>query len=207
MEKKKMFVLVVMAALTQVAFAADQPKPNQDSKKTMTIEEFVNQYSRGLNGEKKLFDEFFSDGYFKTNPDPFRQMESIHGMMRELVKNFDLEFFERSFNDWYNARLGIEDLGITTEDKKDKTIINVRIPGLEKDKVETDINDKRIKISGSYDRVNKVNDNSSNIVTSVHEQKSFFKILQVPVNSTADDAQVKVGKDVIIITLNKKKAS
>ena len=204
MKKSVLIALVAVVVTAGPAFAADPVNAKQD-KKTMTMEEFVNQYSKGLSGDKKLFDEFFSDNYFNTNPDPFRQVDNIRGMMREMIKNFDLDFFEHSFNDWYNARIGVEDLNITTEDKKDKTTIKAQIPGLDANNVDVNINDKRIKMSGSYNKVNEVKDNKNKVVSATQEYKSFLKILPIPANAIAGKAQIKVEKDTITITLDKMK--
>ena len=205
MKKGILFVLGVTILFCRAGFAADPAKPKQDkdNKKTMSIEEFVNQYNKGLTGDKKLFDDFFSDNYFSTNPEPFRQVDNIRGLMREMLKNVELDFFEHSFNDWYNARMGVEDLGITTEDKKDKTIIKVQIPGLDAGNVDVNINEKRIRINGSYNKVNEVKDSKNNVVSKTQEYKSFSKILPVPANAIAGKAQVKVEKDTVTITLQK----
>ena len=206
MQMKKMSFLALMAMVLLSGFLfADPGKPKQANQKTMSIEDFVNMYSKGLTADKKLFDEFFSDNYFNTNPDAFRQVETIRGLMREMVKNVDLDFFEHSFNDWYNARMGVEDLGITTEDKKDKTTIKIQIPGLDANNVDVNINDKRVKISGSYNKVNEVKDNTGKVVSATQEYKSFLKILPVPADAIAGKAQIKVEKDTITITLEKMK--
>jgi HSP20 family molecular chaperone IbpA len=192
-----------MAVLARFGFAAEPSNAKQETKKTMSMEEFVTQYNKGVTGDKKLFDDFFSENYFSTNPEPFRQVDNIRGLMREMIKNVQLDFFEHSFNEWYNARMGVEDLGITTEDKKDKTIIKVQIPGLDAGNVDVNINDKRIKLNGSYSTVNEVKD-SKNVVTKTQEYKSFSKILPVPANVDAGKAQIKIEKDVITIILSKK---
>lgn len=200
MKKGTLLTIITLAALAHSGFASERGRTKQDSQKTMSIEEFVNRYTQGLYADKKLFDQFFSDNYFNRNPDPFRQMDSIRGMMGEMIKNYDLDFFERSFNDWYNARFGTGDMNIATENKDDKTILTIQIPGLNAGNVDVNVSDKRIKISGSFNRYTETTNKKTGVVSKSQEYKSFLKILPVPAKVNAALAQTKVEKETITIT-------
>lgn len=194
----------VAAAQTPAQAAApSQAQPKQENKKTMTMEEFVNEFNKGLSADKKLFDEFFSENYFSTNPEPFKQIENFRAMMKEMIKDYDLNYFENMYNEWYKERLGSAEFGINTETKKDKTIVTIQIPGLDANNVDININDKRIKISGSYSKANEVRDSKNNVVSTSQEYRSFSKILSVPGETVPGKAQIKVEKDVITITFPK----
>ena len=204
MRKSIFFALAAALIFSRAPLSADgQAQPKQETKKTITVEEFVNQFNKGVSADKKLFDEFFSDNYFNANPKPFEQIESIRKMLKEMVKNYDLNYFESVYNDWYKDRLGSADLGITTEDKKDKAVVKIQAPGLDANNVDININDKRIKISGYCKKVSEVRDTKNHVVSKSQEYRSFSKILSVPATAVTDKAEIKIEKDLVTITFPK----
>ena len=210
---KKGLMLIVSVALISgygILFADEQQQtqpqqqPKQENKKAMTMEEFVDEFNKGLSVNEKLFDRFFSESYFNTNPEPFKQIENIRNMMKEEIKNYDLNYFENVFNNWYKDRFESADFGITTQEKGSKVIMKINVPGLDANNVVIDINDKRIKINGSFNKVNEIRDSKNNVISKSQEYRSFSKLMSLPGGAVSDKAQIKVEKDTIIITFNKK---
>ncbi len=195
----------MVSLLACAGFCADEDsKTKEEKQKQMSIEEFVNQFEKGLSENKKLFDEFFSDNYFSGDADSFKGIDNVKSMMKEMIKNYNLNFFENSFNNWYKARLGAGDFNVSVENKKDAVIMKITIQGLSTNNLDVNINSNRIKIVGGYTKTNEVKVEKNKIISENREYQTFEKIMSLPENVAAEKAQVKTEKDEIIITFPKK---
>jgi HSP20 family protein len=115
----------------------------------------------------KDFDDLFDDRFFGRRFDPFAEM-------RELEKRFQSEFGETK----------------TAETDKE-VIVELSIPGLDKDSLIIDVNESRIRIAYDARRVQDRKDAGGRRVMRSESSQHFEKILPVPENADGRSSRIE----------------
>lgn len=141
-------------------------------------------------------------GSFITGPkDPFREMEEFHErMMKQLElisKRSDQNADEKIGGSMFS---GIE---YSSEDRKDQVLMKFRIPGLESNSVNIDINDKSVYIECDMRKVEEEKDKNGNTVFRAVNREHFSQIVPLPKNVNPGNAVVDTKNDEIVISFPK----
>lgn len=147
-----------------------------------------------------LFDQFYNDDFFNTSNDPF---ESMRKMREQMEKQFDSPHTGSGiFDSWFEKRFGggnVEE--ITKREDNDFVYYDVKVSGLDQDKVKVSVSNGLISISGKTEKKSDAG-NTSNYYSS-----TFNRSFPLPPNVEETKVQMEQEKDKVIIKFPKTKRS
>jgi len=140
------------------------------------------------------FDEFFAGN------DPFEHMQQMREEMDRMMSgSFNTSGLFGGFD--FGAMNGISTGAKVTEDK-DCYLVRMKIPGLDKSDIKTEVNDDMLTVSGTQ-KEDLQNKQGNRVVSSRHNEQSFQTSFSLPRKVKADDVKVEYEKDILTIRIPK----
>ena len=95
----------------------------------------------------RQFDDLFNDDFFGRRFDPFAEIENFQKRLAPLLSDDQRSLFGQSWKDWVHDRMDLAEIQSesTTTDKE--VVVSFKIPGLEGESLNVDVNDDRIRIA------------------------------------------------------------
>lgn len=146
----------------------------------------------GPSFNSSFFDGLFNDDFFGKSKNPFAEMQR---MQRQMLKEFnEPDVFQNSFNNWYKNKFGGGNIYELTQ-REDENFIyyEIQLEGLHPQKVDVDVKDGQVFISGSAEATTK-----DSLVESTF-QRSF----PVPPNVDANKLTMEQQESKMIIKFPK----
>lgn len=153
------------------------------------------------------FDELFDDDFFSRRFDPFAEIEQFQSRFSPLLKEEQRSLFGRSWGEWFENRMGLGDLDPVVEDRGDKIVVSLKIPGAEDASLNVRINRDRIRISYDAKAVEEKKDESGKVVGRSESVRHFEKILPVPEGADPDTGRLERSKGAVEIIFDKRPAA
>jgi HSP20 family protein len=126
--------------------------------------------------------------------DPFKEFEASHQKMLEMMKNMKQNFQESS--SFYNPQLSLEQL--------DKSyLVEVDLPGLEKDSINVEIENNLLTISGQR-ASNKESNTSNGFYQSERSFGAFKRSISLPKDALDENINADYKEGVLKITIPRK---
>lgn len=152
----------------------------------------------------KTFDSFFDDDFFRSSKSPFEEMEKMRDRMMKGFESYLDDSKGGIFDSWFKKRFGGGKPGdIKQREDDDFIYYDIFIKDLSNQKLDIQVQDGQIKISGTIEKKsgNKDDKGSSSQFYSSTFHRSF------PVPYGVDDSRVQIERDgeKIIIKLPKVK--
>ncbi len=146
----------------------------------------------GPSFNSSFFDGLFNDDFFGKSKNPFAEMQR---MQRQMLKEFnEPDVFQNSFNDWYKNKFGGGNIyELTQREDAHYIYYEIQLEGLHPQKVDIDVKDGQVFISGSAEATTK-----DSLVESTF-QRSF----PVPPNVDANKLNMEQLESKIIIKFPK----
>jgi HSP20 family protein len=135
--------------------------------------------------------------------DPFAQMQQMHDRMNQLFA----DSFRRSssFFDDSDADFALfYEPSMDVQDEKDHYLIKVDLPGMDKDKINVEVTEHFIDITGERASESNERDNARGFYQMERRFGSFSRRLPMPEDTIADKIDAKYENGVLTIKLNKK---
>jgi HSP20 family protein len=137
---------------------------------------------------------------------PFSEMQQMQDRMNRLFRNS----FKRS-----DIFAGLPGAGFATpasfyepdldiQDRGDDYLLTLDLPGLDKDKINIEVTDHEILVSGERNYESEEQDNGQGFYRMERRFGSFSRRLPIPENGTQDGVNAKYDKGVLEITIPKK---
>lgn len=146
------------------------------------------------------FDELFSDRFFSGPFDPFAQMLEFQKRLDSELSGDEKALFEAARDGWSDEPMGLASLREKTRETDKEVIVELRIPGLDKDSLNIDVNDSRIRVGCDAKKIEDKMDGSGREIYKSEMVRRFEKILPIPENAEPRNARiVRDGDDVKII--------
>lgn len=135
-----------------------------------------------------LFDQFYNDDFFNTSNDPF---ESMRKMREQMEKQFDSpQKGSGIFDSWFEKRFGGGNAEeITKREDSDFVYYDVKVNGLDQDKVKVSVSNGVISISGKTE--NKSDAEGTSHFYSSTFQRSFPASSQCRRNKSSNGTRKK----------------
>lgn len=148
----------------------------------------------------KDFDELFDDKFFGRRFDPFTEMREFEKRFHSRLGEPERSLFGSSWDDWFTERMDISRIETKTKETDKEVIVELNIPGLDKDSLNIDVNESRIRIAYDARRVEDQKDGSGRQVLRSESVQHFEKILPVPENADGKNSRIdREGKIVKIV--------
>ncbi|MBW2045681.1 MAG: trypsin-like peptidase domain-containing protein [Deltaproteobacteria bacterium] len=146
--------------------------------------------------------DYDSGGGREEEWDLFSQLQRMREEMNEMFKDaFDrrqqkrgIGMFDSSFS---------YDMDYDMQETKDSYIVTLAIPGVNKDKLDVEINKDSISISGERSIITE--EEEPNKVFKSKSFSSFVKILPLPADADAGKVKTDVNNNTVVITMPKKR--
>jgi|GEM_PF-3484673 len=139
------------------------------------------------------FDDFFANG------DPFQNMKQMQEMMDRMMAGMAPHSGMGNMN--FGAMNGFSSGMKITEDK-DNYVVKMKIPGLDKSEIKTEVNGDMLTVTGTQkeELQNKV---GNRIVSKSHNEQSFQTSFGLPRQVKTEDVKVEYEKDILTIRIPK----
>jgi HSP20 family protein len=150
------------------------------------------------------FDDDFFQRAFNTNGnwDPYAEIQRVQQEMDAMMSNA-FRGFDR--NTGANTRFDSQDINadIDIEDKGDKYLVEVPLPGTNKDNIQVNLEDQTLTISGEQRTTNKQNDASGNSVFHSQKTSMFSRSITLPGAVKPGSMHTEFDKDKLKVTITK----
>lgn len=153
----------------------------------------------------RQFDRLFNDKFFSHRFDPFEQMENFPKRFGHLFEEEERSLLGRSWRDWFQNRMDVTDIRPEVKSTADEVIVSLKIPGLEGESLNIDINKDRIRISYSAKTLQEKKDEKGGFYGKSESVRQYEKVMPIP--DGADPGQSRTVKegDTIKIIFKKRK--
>lgn len=166
-----------------------------------------------------------SDGRATAAPDPWAEQEQWVEQARKsllqgspiLFKDFDQRFsepggqektlFGRSWNDWFGDRMDLAAIREKTRETGKEVIVELKLAGLDKDSLNINVNDSRIRVAYDAKKVDDKKDGSGRDIFKSESIQHFEKIMPIPANADPQKSRIEREGDVIKIIFPKREGS
>ncbi len=174
-----------------------------------TAEESVSALKAQIEALQKRVDELESAQNSSTTPAQIRQdrwdpIEEMSRMQQEMNRMFQQSFSQPGFsgrNGLLNSQMSYDE-DFVIEDEKDHYLISLDIKDYDKDKIDIQIDQQSVTISGQQTAQSE--DKSQNGYYSSRTYGSFLRTLPLPVDADTAKVQTKQEGGKLIITIPKK---
>ena len=145
-----------------------------------------------------LFDQFYNDDFFGSSSDPFEQMRK---MRKQVLEQFDQPEGDKSpFDSWYRKRFGGGDAGeIKKREDQDYVYYDIKIEGLDKEKLHVKVADGQISIDGRVEKKSEADHSGS------YYSSSFHRSFPVPLGVDPQKFQMDQDQTQLILKFPKTK--
>lgn len=150
------------------------------------------------------FDRLFDDRFYRNRFDPFRAIEGFPERFDSLVKPQNRPLFEQSWRDWFRSRMDVEEINPEVKTTKDQVVVALKIPGLQAESVNVNVEKGRIRLSYSAKNSEEKKDKKGNVIQKSESYQQFEKVLPVPANADPNTAQITKEGDKVEIAFKKK---
>lgn len=150
------------------------------------------------------FDHLFNDDFFNRRFDPFAEIEGFHRRFSPLFQDREKSLFDRSWFRYFDDRMNVQDIRTNVERKGDEIIVTMRIPGLEGESFNLDINKDRIRISYNARTIEEKKDAKGNTYHRSESVQQYQKIMPIPDGADPDSSRVEQDGESIKIILKKR---
>lgn len=147
-------------------------------------DQWISQTRKSMFGRDSVpferFDDLFNDDFFGRRFDPFAEIENFRKGFGPPLPNEERSLLDRSWRDWFEDRMVVADIHPEIKTTDEQVILSLKIPGLEGESLNINVNDDRIRIA--YD-VRTVQDKKDGQGASYFRSQSirhFEKILPIP---------------------------
>lgn len=130
--------------------------------------------------EQYEFDDLFNDDFFARRFDPFAKIENFHKGLGPLLPNEERSLLDRSWRDWFEDRMAVADIHPEIETTDEQVILSLKIPGLEGESLNININDDRIRIAYDIRTLQDKKDGQGASYFRSQSVRHFEKILPIP---------------------------
>lgn len=146
----------------------------------------------GPSFDSSFFDGLFNDDFFGKSKNPFAEMQR---MQKQMLKEFNRpDIFQNSFDNWYKNKFGGGSIYELKQREDDKFIYyEIELEGLMPQKVDVDIKDGQVFISGNAEA--RVEDN--------YLESTFQRSFPVPPNVDANKLNMQQSEGKIILKFPK----
>ena len=141
------------------------------------------------------------DSFFGS--DPFAQMEEMQAKMEQMMASM-MQGRNSSFKSMSPGlgQMGGFDNSARISEKNGKYIVKMKIPGLDKSEIKTEVNGAMLTISG-VQKEEVTNTVGGQIVSRGYNQSQFHNSMSLPGPVKSDDIKVNYNKDELTITIPK----
>lgn len=167
-------------------------------------EKLKSKFRKDIDSSGKLFDEFFNDEFFKNNDDPFKEMEKQRKNIFKHLGQYNWNILDNSWNAWYDNKFGNEDMQITTQEKEDKVVMEIKIQGLNSKTLNINIDDNRIAIECDKKETTEKKNKKGVTYYNSSSYRHISKILPIPQNTDAKNANIETKENKVIIIFPKR---
>lgn len=190
MSNKVLWCVIAMLAATCVGEAYyihtknknDKPASLQDplADQDKWIAEARKNLFKGYPIPFRQFDDLFNDDFFGRKFDPFAEIENFHKRFNPLFNDEEKPMFGRSWNNWFQNRMGIADIRPETTTTDKEVILSLKIPGLAGESLNINVNDDRIRIAYDAKSVQDKKDEKGSSYFKSESMRHFEKIMPIP---------------------------
>jgi HSP20 family molecular chaperone IbpA len=206
--------LILIALLAPACLA--QAAGDQTQEKKSAIEEYWSAQDRWLDETRKAllegttvpfqrFDDLFNDDFYGRRFDPFQEMEQLQRRMHAMLGESQQRLFNRSWNDWFDSRIGLTDIHTETKTTKDEVILSFRIPGLNADSLSININDNRIRVSYDAKNIQDKKDEKGKAYFKSESVQHFEKVMPIPADADPVKNRIVHEGDVVKVIFEKRR--
>jgi HSP20 family molecular chaperone IbpA len=149
-----------------------------------------------LRGIDPIFDQFYNDSFFSKSLDPFENMRRMREQMEKQIKTPGEG--GAIFDSWFEKKFGAGSADEISE-REDENFIyyDVKINGLNQEKLTVNVGNGYINISGEVEEKNNANNETK------YFRSTFNRSFPVPASVDAIKFQMEQEKDKIIIKFPK----
>lgn len=147
----------------------------------------------------KDFDELFDDRFFGRRFDPFAEMREFEKRFHSRLGEPERSLFGRSWDDWFTERMDFSRIETKTKETDKEVVVELTIPNLDKDTLNIDVNESRIRVAYDARRVQDEKDGSGRQVLRSESVQHFEKILPVPEKADGRSSRIEREGDVVKI--------
>lgn len=146
----------------------------------------------GHSFNSSFFDNLFNDDFFGKSKNPFAEMQRIQ---KQMLREFNRpDTFQSSFDNWYKNKFGGGNVYELTQREDDKFIYyEIELEGLHPQKVDVDVKEGQVFISGSAEATTKDS----------FLESTFQRSFPVPPNVDANKLNMEQLNDKIIVKFPK----
>lgn len=172
------------------------------------LDQWMSQANLGLfSGEPvpfRDFDKLFNDRFFGRSFDPFRAIEGFPERFDSLLTPENRPLFKQSWRDWFQSRMDTTDINPDVKTTKEQVIISLKIPGLQQESLNVNVDKDRIKVSYNAKNSEEKKDKDGHVIQKSESVQQFEKIMPVPPEADPNTAQITKDGDKVQITFKKK---
>ena len=128
----------------------------------------------------RKFDDLFDDAFFGRRFDPFAEMENFHNRFNPLFPSEDRSLLGRSWRDWFQDRMDVTGIRPETKTTDDQVILSLKIPGLEGESLNIDVNEDRIRIAYDAKTMQDKRNEKDGSYFKSQSVRRFEKIMPIP---------------------------
>lgn len=143
----------------------------------------------------EFFDDIFNDKFFSKDYDPFYEIERFHRKMFEMLDKNHRSIFDRSFNDWFNKRISLNNVKVKEYEDDKHYIFEISVDKNKNYSVE--VKNNYIKIYSNAENIKKEENKNSVYQSRVREQ--FVKYISIPKELAGKEYTVDLKEGKIIV--------
>lgn len=147
----------------------------------------------------KDFDELFDDRFFGRRFDPFAEMRELEKRFHSRLGEPEQSLFGRSWDDWFGDRMDFSGIETKTKETEKEVVVELQISGLDKDSLNIDVNDSRIRVAYEARNIQNKSDGSGRQTLRSESVRRFEKVLPVPQNADGRNSRVERDGDTVKI--------
>ena len=182
----------------------DNINSSSTNRSSSLFNRLMNKFRKDMNSTNDIYDEFFNDDFFRMSNNPFKEMERMRAQMSKSFHNNKWSFFDQSWDNWYGSKHGFSDIEVNTEDKGDKLIMKLKIPGLQSNSINISVDDKAIKMDCEIREAKEDQDDKGQTYRKSSSYRRFSRMIPVPANVDRNKAEINTKGEEITITFPKK---
>lgn len=147
----------------------------------------------------KDFDELFDDRFFGRRFDPFAEMLELQKRFDSRLSQDQKSLFSRSWDDWFSDRMGLSAIEAKTKETDKEVVMELRIPGIDRDSLNIDVNESRVRVAYDAKDVQNKKDGSGREYFRSESIRHFEKVMPVPENADGRGSRIEREGDVVKI--------
>jgi HSP20 family molecular chaperone IbpA len=147
----------------------------------------------------KDFDELFDDRFFGRRFDPFAEMRELEKRFHSRLGGPEQSLFGRSWDDWFADRMDFSGIETKTKETDKEVVVELTIPGLDKDSLNIDVNESRIRVAYEARNIQNKTDERGRQTLRSESVRRFEKVLPVPQNADGRSSRIERDGDTVKI--------